>query len=150
MTFRVQQSAEVNAPADVAYKIIADYRHHDHIVPKPPFSPIVVEQGGVGAGTVIHFQVTLLGRTDTCHSLITEPEPGRVMVETETISKTVTTFTVDPGAINGRSLVTISCLFQGRSGILGAIERWVVTRLMTPVLTKEIRLLEEYAQTKPV
>ena len=94
--------------------------------------------------------MTLLGRTSTCHSLITEPEPGRVMVETETISKTVTTFTVDPGAVSGRSRVTIACAFQGRYGIFGVIERWVVTRLMTPVLAEEIRLLEEYAGTKPV
>jgi hypothetical protein len=148
MTFCVEQSAEVNAPADVAYRIIADFKHHDHITPRPPFSPIVVEQGGVGAGTVIHFQTTFLGRTDNCHSVITEPQPGRVMVETETIRNTVTTFTVDPVA-SGRSRVTISCVFQGRGGLLGVIERWMVTRLMTRVLAKEIQLLEEYAQANP-
>jgi hypothetical protein len=150
MTFRVEQSAEVNASAHVAYTILADFKHHDQITPKPPFSPIVVEQGGVGAGTVIHFQTTFLGRTDNCHAVITEPEPGRVMVETETIRNTITTFTVDPGAVGGRSRVTISCVFQGRGGILGAVERWIATRLMTPVLAKEIRLLEEYARTNPL
>jgi hypothetical protein len=150
MIFRLEQSAEVNAPAELTYKILADFQHHDRITPKPPFSPLVVEQGGVGAGTVIHFRITLLGRTDTCHSVITEPQPGRVMVETETNRNTVTTFTVDPSAVSGRSRVTISCAFQGRAGIFGAVERWIVTRLMTPVLAKEIRLLEEYALTHPL
>jgi hypothetical protein len=150
MTFRVEQSAEVNAAADVAYKILADFKHHDRITPKPPFGPITVEQGGVGAGTVIRFQTTLLGQTDDCYSVISEPEPGRVMVETETIRHTVTTFTADPSSVSSRSRVTISCVFQGRDGILGVVERWVAARLMTPVLAKEIRLLEEYARTNPV
>jgi hypothetical protein len=149
MTYQVEQSAEVNAPAHVAYTILSDFKHHDRITPKPPFSPIVVEEGGVGAGTVIHFQTTFLGRTDNCHSVITEPEPGRVLVETETNRNTVTTFTVDP-TVSNRSRVTIACVFQGRDGLLGVVERWIATRLITPVLAKEIRLLEEYAGTNPV
>jgi hypothetical protein len=72
---------------------------------------------GLGAGTVIRFQMTLLGRTDDCHSVITEPEPGRVMVETETIRNTVTTFTVDPRvlAIIGKRILLNTC----RGGLCG-------------------------------
>jgi hypothetical protein len=52
----VSASAEVKAPAEKVYAIIADYRHgHPQIVPSPPFGRIEVEQGGFGAGTVIRF-----------------------------------------------------------------------------------------------
>jgi hypothetical protein len=146
MSILVEHSAEVNVPAAAAYTIIADMKHHDRITPKPPFGPLTIERGGVGAGTVISFQVTFFGRTDNCRSTIAEPQPGRVMVETETVRNTVSTFTVDPLG-SKRSRVTISCLFQTRRGIAGAVEGWLVKRLMTPVLIEELRLLEEYGQT---
>jgi len=43
----------------------------------------VVEEGGIGAGTVIRFQMRILGRLRTFHAAITEPEPGGVLVETD-------------------------------------------------------------------
>jgi hypothetical protein len=94
---RVSASAVVRAPAGRVYAILADYRHgHPRIVPRPPFGPLEVEQGGTGAGTVVRFQMRLLGRTRTFRAAVTEPEPGRVLVETDLGRGAVTTFTVDP------------------------------------------------------
>ena len=59
-------------------------------------------RGGVGAGTEIRFQLKAGGRTLQYHGHVTEPEPGRVLRETDTESDLVSTFTVD-SASGGRS-----------------------------------------------
>lgn len=44
----------IDAPPDRVYALIADYRSgHPRILPKAYFKELVVEQGGVGAGTVV-------------------------------------------------------------------------------------------------
>ena len=146
MTYRVEASADVHAPADRVYTIIADFRqHHSKITPPKYFGPVTIEQGGIGAGTIIRFPMTVLGRTVDCRSIITEPEPGRVLVETETNTKTVTTFTVG-AAGNGSSHVTISSHFTRIDGLLGAVERWITQRVIPGVYAEELRLLEKYAR----
>ena len=40
---------------------------------------IIVEEGGVGAGTRIRFTMTVLGKTVTLRADVTEPVPGRVL-----------------------------------------------------------------------
>ncbi|MBD0276328.1 MAG: hypothetical protein ICV73_30950, partial [Acetobacteraceae bacterium] len=54
----------VDAPADVVYRCIADYREHHRPGRFLPavFSDFRVERGGVGAETVISFTLTLGGR----------------------------------------------------------------------------------------
>ena len=52
-TIRIKSSRMINAPAERVYRCIADYRtHHPAFLP-PAFSNFTVEEGGVGAGTVI-------------------------------------------------------------------------------------------------
>jgi len=56
-------SASLPAPPERVYRLIADYRDcHPRILPKH-FSSLTVEKGGVGAGTVIRFQMRLLAKT---------------------------------------------------------------------------------------
>jgi hypothetical protein len=43
---------------------------------------MVGEHGGIGAGTIIRFQMSIFGRKQTVRAAITEPEPGCVLVET--------------------------------------------------------------------
>src|SRR5262249_14871310 len=94
---QVSAEAVVDAPAGRAYAVIADYRDgHPHILPRPPFVSLDVEQGGTGAGTVIRFQMRVFGRVRTFRAAITEPEPGRVLAETDLDTGTLTTFTVVP------------------------------------------------------
>src|SRR5687768_1410472 len=43
---RIEAEAVIDAPAAVAYAIIADYREgHPHILPRPPFVSLDVEEG---------------------------------------------------------------------------------------------------------
>ena len=87
----------IHAPAATIYEIIADYRTgHPRILPKPYFLSLAVEEGGFGVGTIVNFQMRILGRTQSFHSLITEPEPGRALLEEDLNSGVATRFDVTP------------------------------------------------------
>ena len=73
-THHIEATALIHAPAERVYAILADYHDgHGRIAPKPWFGPIEVEQGGTGAGTIIRFTMTVLGKTQACRSIISEP-----------------------------------------------------------------------------
>jgi hypothetical protein len=142
----VTASAVIPARRERVYSLIADYRDgHPRIVPKQ-LSGMVVEQGGIGAGTVIHFQMSFFGRKQTFRAAVTEPEPGRVLVETDLDTNgAVTTFIVDPGAAPADCRVTISTELRVRSGFLGFIERTLSTWLLRPLYAQELANLARVA-----
>jgi hypothetical protein len=146
--FVVKASAIIEAPAERVYAVIADYRqHHPRILPKP-FGALVVESGGVGAGTVIRCGLRVLGRMQTFRAVVSEPEPGRVLAETiEGPPRVLTTFTVD-GSDSGRSRVTIASEVLVRTGLLGALERYLNRRFLEPIYQAELKLLARVA-TEP-
>jgi len=138
----VSASAVIPARRERVYSLISNYNDgHPRILPKQ-FSGLVVEQGGVGAGTVIRFQMSLFGRKQTFRAAITEPEPGRVLVETDLETNgAVTTFSVNPGGAPADSHVTISTELPVRSGFLGKVERALTTMLLRPIYLKELQNL---------
>jgi hypothetical protein len=147
-TMKITASAErrVDAHPGRVYGYIADFRnHHPNILP-PAFGELVVEQGGVGAGTVHRFTLTLGGRTSTARVRVDEPEPGRVLTETETDSTRdmFTRFTVDPGP-NATSRVRIDTTWQA-SGLRGLVERIVAPRMLRRLYDEELALLDRYAR----
>src|SRR5262245_22013417 len=108
-TYSVTGSLRIAAPPDRIYGIISDYRNgHPHILPKQ-FSNLRVECGsGVGAGTTIRFDVTVMARTDRYKAIVSEPEPGRVLVERNLEpNDSVTRFIVDPEDDGSTANVTI-------------------------------------------
>ena len=142
-TYTVASSALIPAPAAVCYDVIADYRTgHPTILPKPWFGPLTVEAGGVGEGTRIRFEMKVLGRTRVGHAEVTEPVPGRVLVETEQ-SGIVTTFTVERVG-KSAARVTIETQMASHGGWLTAtLERMVVPRLLRRIYRAELALLDE-------
>jgi uncharacterized protein YndB with AHSA1/START domain len=145
---RITASAIIDAPPAEVYRIIADYREkHPQILPRPPFESLEVEKGGFGAGTVIRVTMRVLGRPQAFLATITEPEPGRVLVETNDTGY-VTTFTVDPVDGEARSAVTISTEVR-RQGLSGAVEGWLAGRLLLPVYRKELEKLATVASVRP-
>jgi hypothetical protein len=136
--------ALIPAPPQQVYSIIADYRDgHPRILPKPHFVSSTVEQGGVGAGTVIRFQMRLMGRIQTFRAAITEPEPGRVLVETDTQTGATTTFTVEPRDDGQHAEVTITTVTSVRKGLLGRLEARLTTRLLRPIYVQELAQLAD-------
>jgi hypothetical protein len=145
---KVQTGTEalVHAPADVVFGYLADMReHHPKFLP-PAFSGFEVESGGVGAGTIIRFNLTAGGRTRQFRSEVAEPQPGRVLTESDTNSSAVTTFTVTPAGDN--SNVRIDCEWNGASGIGGFFERTFAPRAMRGILADELTRLDAYARER--
>jgi len=135
----------VRAPADRVYELIADYRTgHPRIIPPKYFQNLLVEQGGRGAGTVITYDMKLLGRVTKARARVTEPEPGRVLVETVDERNFITTFRVDPTGAHA-CIVTISTVVPTRRGLIGALERLFVRALLAPVYRDELALLDRVA-----
>ena len=145
----VSASALVPARQERVYSLIANYKDgHPRILPRQ-FSNLTVEQGGVGAGTVIRFQLTMLGKKQNFRAAITEPQPGKVLVETYMDGNdAVTTFTVNPGTAPADSRVTISTELPVRSGLLGKLERMFSTLLLRPIYEKQLENLSRVA-TEP-
>jgi len=142
----VEVTAErtIEAPAEAVYGYLADLRdHHPRFLP-PAFSDFEVESGGVGAGTVTRFKVTAGGRTREYRMQVAEPEPGRVMTESDTNSSLVTTFTVVPTGASSR--VSISTTWQGAGGIGGLFEKMFAPKVMRGIYLDELERLNAYAR----
>ena len=145
---RVTSSAVIPAPPPIVYGVIADYRGgHPSILPPKYFQNLQVEEGGIGAGTSITFQMRVFGRTHRLFARISEPEPGRRLDETYPDTGMVTTFTVDPEAAGKRSRVTITTAYT-KAGLAGWLEQWVVPRYLRTVFATELDLLAIEAKAR--
>lgn len=143
----VEARGTVRAPADRVYDLIADYQNgHPRIVPPKYFSNLLVERGGRGAGTVITYEMKLLGKVRKARANITEPVPGRELVETVEGDGIVTTFRVEPAGA-AASAVTISTNFPTRGGIMGSLEGMMVRRLLAPIYRDELALIDRVASS---
>ena len=146
----IRASALVQAPPPHVYRIIADYHDgHPRIVPPKYFRWMWVERGGTGAGTTIVFAMRVLGTTSVLHATVTEPEPGRVLVESYPETGVVTTFTVEPEG-EGASRATIATRLSARTGIAAALERWVSRRVLPGIYRDELQRLAEHAEGRRV
>jgi hypothetical protein len=142
----ISASATIPARRERVYALIANYQDgHPRILPKQ-FRNLVVEQGGIGAGTIIRFQMSILGKTQTFRAAITEPDPGRILIETYLDTNgAVTTFTVNHGSAPADSQVTISTELPVRRGLLGYIDKMVASALLRPIYAKELENLARVA-----
>jgi hypothetical protein len=143
----IEVSATIEAnPADV-YAVLADYRDsHPAILPKPYFSKLEVCQGGQGAGTVVEVYMDVYGRKQVFRQVISEPEPGRRLVESDDAKGVTTTFTVDP--INGshQSFVTITTTSRTSPGFQGLLERFFLPVILRRIYRQLLGMLAEYVR----
>jgi hypothetical protein len=142
-TITVEREGPVGAPADLTYRLIADDAHHQQFLPEG-FSDFEVVEGGVGAGTVHRFTVTAGGRAREYLMRVDEPQPGRVLTETDQNSSLVTTFTVTP--TGDTCLVGIQTQWNGAGGIGGFFERTFAPRVMRKMYADELAKLDSYAR----
>jgi hypothetical protein len=146
--YTVTNSALVDAPADLVYSILADYVDgHPHILPPKYFTPLSVEQGGVGDGTIFRVGMRAFGMTREFRAAVTEPEPGREMVETALeAGGPVTTFTVEPEGT--RSRVTFDTMLISAPGLKGLAERLLTPQFLRKVYARELEQLNEFAASR--
>jgi uncharacterized protein YndB with AHSA1/START domain len=144
-TYEVSVTRRIEAPAEKVYAVFADYREaHPKILPPRFFVDLSVEEGGHGAGTTLVVKGRFAGRTRSMRGIVTEPEPGRRLVEIYPDERTVTTFAVDPEPGEEACTVTISTVLPTRRGAAGWIERSIVRRLLKRAYAEELDLLAAY------
>jgi uncharacterized protein YndB with AHSA1/START domain len=147
MILAISVSRQIAAPPPTIYNVIADYHDgHRRIVPPRAFRWLAVERGGVGAGTEIRFAMRAFGRTRVARGVVTEPEPGRVLVETYPESGDVTTFFVDAQKGSTTANVTITTDLQVRSGLAGRIQGLLAERFLRPLYAEELQRLADQAE----
>jgi hypothetical protein len=140
----------LDAPADVVYHCLADYRAHHRTTASggflpPAFTSLDVLEGGVGAGTLFRFTTRVGGRTATRTQRVSEPEPGRVLVESGDREGSVFTVQPDGNATRLRIETTLTA-----PGLEGLLMRWFGARLLRPLYADEMSRLEHYARSHAV
>lgn len=144
-----EATAVIDAPPEVVYAILADYRvDHPAILPRQYFAECTVEEGGQGAGTVIRLRMTVMGVERSLRQVVSEPAPGRVLVETDDAAGVVTTFTVEPLEDGKRSRITIATDSKASPGIMGFMEKLFNPFITRRIYREELRLLADYARSK--
>ncbi len=112
----------VHAPAERVRSALADYAGTRPRLLPDQFSDYRVESGGRGAGTRVHWRFAATSKRVREQSVeVTEPSSG-TLVETDTASSMVTTWTVRP-ADAGTSSVAVRTVWNGAGGIGGFFER---------------------------
>ena len=144
----VTVTANIDAPSDAVYQVLADYRiGHPSILPKKYFRKLEVLQGGVGKGTVIRVHMTVAGQTGVGEMTVDEPQPGRVLTETDTKTGYHTTFTVEKNGAHA-SHVTIATDIPRKPGFAGWREWMMMPMLLKKIYREELENLQFYLQTE--
>ena len=144
-TVHTEVSAVIDAPPAEVYAIFADYRNaHPQILPKPYFGELIVEKGGKGAGTVYRTSVTVMGTTINYYMTVSEPEPGRRLVEVDEKLGVTTSFIIDPRDGGKKSHVTLATDWTPRTGIMGWLEKLTTPGLMRKMYESELKNVQEY------
>jgi hypothetical protein len=140
--FTISASAIIPARPERVYALLADYKNgHPRILPKQ-FTGLTVEEGGIGAGTIIRVEMSVLGKKQSMRMKISEPEPGRVLVESSLDPNgPVTTFTVNQGTAPADSHVTITTEIPDHGGLPGKIEMLLSKLFLGSIYEKELENL---------
>lgn len=135
-------SALIDAPPAVVYGLLADYREgHPAILPRKYFTGCEVLEGGAGAGTAVRVSMNVMGAKQILNLVISEPEPGRILMETDHDAGVETCFIVDPVEGGARSNLTIATRAQAGSGLRGLMERLVNPPIMRRIYLEELRII---------
>lgn len=139
-----EASTIIDAPADRVYSIIADYHSgHPQILPSRYFTNLTVVNGGKGAGTKIKVEMNVFGAKALYEMTVTEPQPGRTLVEEDKKAGVVTTFTVEPVDNNQQTKVTISTRAKTSAGLKGRVEKVLNPTIIRRIYRQELEQLSE-------
>ncbi len=148
-TIRAEASDVIDARPEAIYTVISDYREgHPAILPGPYFTELTVENGGQGAGTVIRFGMKVMGVKKLYREAVTEPEPGRVLVETDANAGVMTAFTLESLDGGERTRVTIATESSASPGFTGVMERLMNPPITRHIFRQELRQLADYVRSQ--
>ena len=91
-------------------------------------------------GTRIRFVMPGVGKPRQFHMEVSEPEPGRVLRETDLKTGTITTFTVEPTDDASICRVIMRSEWR-RGGLMGWVERWFAKPFLRRIYIEELHNL---------
>lgn len=145
---QVKATAErtIAAPVERVWQAVADYAGTRPSLLTEHFSEYEVRSGGFGAGTTAHWKLAATSkRVRDCLVEVTEPAE-RQLVERDTNSSLVTTWTVRPSGRDS-SAVSVETTWTGAGGVGGFFERTFapggVRRIYDGVLANLDRVVRE-------
>jgi hypothetical protein len=145
---RVIEAAMIDAPPTAVYAVLRDYHvGHPAILP-PQFTGIFVETGGYGAGTIGRAEMKLFGQKTSFRFEVSEPDPGRVLVEANLDGSSVTAFFVESENGGRQSHVTFDTEFRFPNNPAGWMQRWLLVPTMHRMYREELSILNHYMQAK--
>ena len=134
----VVAARDVAAPPRDVHAVFADYRvAHPAILPKRAFLSLAVEHGGTGAGTIFVLRMRAFGATRAMRAEVSEPEPGRRLVETDLETGLRTTFDFEPLDGGARTRVTLRTVWT-TPGLKGVFERLFAPGFLRKVYAEEL------------
>ena len=147
-TVRVESTRLINAPVQTIYEILADFEDaHVAILPRQYFRAIKLLAGGQGAGTVYQLQMVVSGQTYDYEMHVSEPVPGRELLEVSSDGAVRTVMRVEPAGANGDSQVTIISDFTSEPGFMGWLQRLFQPAIVRRIYREELDNLAQYAAT---
>lgn len=117
---RASADRDIGAPPEAVYAFLRDYRDQRPRILPPNYLDYAVEEGGAGAGTVVSYRLQA-GRRERAYRMQVSEPAEHTLMESDTGSSLVTTWTVQPGG--GGSRVQVETTWQGSSGVGGFFER---------------------------
>jgi hypothetical protein len=144
-TITVEYSATLNARPEQVYAVFRDYKvSHPAILPKPYFEYLNVDEGGLGAGTKFTAGMNIYGNKSVLVAKVSEPEPGRLIVERDDEDRIVTSFIMAPVENGQKTLTTLKTVAKTSGGFQGLIERFMMPSVLKMIYKKELANVEAY------
>ena len=132
-----------DAEPKTVFAALADYAGVRPTMLAPEFTDFEVLDGGVGAGTRIGYNLhATKKRVRAVEAAVTEPTPGRQLLETDSKSSLLVLWDVVP-ADGGGSRLKVRVNWQGAGGIGGFFERRFAPAGIRRIYTTELGRLEQ-------
>ena len=131
-----------DAAPEAVFAALADYAGVRPKILAPEFTDFEVLDGGVGAGTRIGYNLhATKKRVRAVEAVVTEPTPGRQLLEADSKSSLLVLWDV-VAAAGGGSRVTVRVNWQGAGGIGGFFERRFAPAGIRRIYTAELARLQ--------
>jgi hypothetical protein len=135
----VQAEQTVNARPEEVYAFLKDYTKRPQIL-TDNYLNYTVEEGGIGAGTVVTYRLHAARRERGYRIQVSDPGTGQTLQESDTGSSLVTSWTITPIANNQQTRVQITSDWEGGKGVGGFFEKTFaplgLKRIYTEILGK--------------
>lgn len=146
----VKKERVINARPEVVYDTLADYKGKRKQLLTPNFLDYTIERGGQGSGTMLRYRLQAAGRERPYHVSVQEPVKGQVLVERDTNSSLVTTWSVAPVKDGRKTRVSVESDWTGGNGVKGFFERTFAPMGLRRIYDTMLSHLEQQVQSTPV